>query len=168
MTFDSSAALESYILSRSGVAIKMAQEKVFRLIEDYILKYYSEFDPAVYERTYQLLCSLVKTAVVSTGNGWVAEIYFDASTLDYHIKHLHGQPVDGGYRHPYVPHVVTPDGTFQNSKGDAGKVLESAAHGSHGGYTSGTAIWDDPMKILNKEAYSMLKKALLDAGIPVR
>lgn len=168
MTFDSLEALESYILSKSGVAIKMAQEKIFNLIEDYILKYYSEFDPSVYERTYQLLCSLVKTAVKSTGNGWVAEVYFDASTLDYHIKHLHGQPVAGGYRHPYVPHVVTPDGTFQNPKGDAGKVLESAAHGSHGGYTSGTAIWDDPMKILNKEAYNMLKKALIDAGIPVK
>lgn len=167
MTFDSLEALKSYILSKSGVAIKMAQEKVFRLIEDYILKYYTEFDPAVYERTYQLLCSLVKTAVVSTGNGWVAEVYFDASTLDYHIKHMTKVKVDGGYMNPYN-HVITSNGVFQNSKGDANKVLESAAHGSHGGYTSGTAIWDDPMKILNKEAYNMLKKALIDAGIPVK
>lgn len=167
MTFDSLAALESYILSQSGVAIKIAQEKVFRLIEDYILKYYTEFDPSVYQRTYQLLCSLVKTAVVPTGNGWVAEVYFDASTLDYHIKHMTKVKVDGGYMNPYN-HVVTPDGVFQNSKGSGGKTLEAAAHGSHGGYTSGTAIWDDPMKILNKEAYSMLKKALIAAGIPVK
>lgn len=168
MTFDSLAALESYILSRSGVAIQLAQERVYQVINRFVKEYYAEFSPAVYERTYQLFSSLVKTGIKQTGNGWVAEVYFDASNLDYHIKHLHGQPVAGGYRHPYVPHVVTPDGTFQNPKGDAGKVLESAAHGSHGGYTSGTAIWDDPMKILNKEAYNMLKKALIDAGIPIR
>lgn len=168
MTFSSLDALERYILSRSEIAIKMAQEKVFNLIEDYILKYYSEFDPSVYERTYQLLCSLVKTAIVSTGNGWVAEVYFDASTLDYHIKGLHGRPVSGGFEHPFVRGVVTSDGMFQNSKGDAGKTLTSAAHGSHGGYTSGTAIWDDPLQILNKEAYTMLKQALVSAGIPVK
>ena len=168
MTFSSLDALERYILSRSEVAIKMAQEKVFRLIEDYILKYYTEFSPEVYERTYQLLCSLVKTAVVPSGNGWIAEVYFDSSTLDYHIKHLHGKPVAGGFEHPYVRGVITPDGTFQNSKGDAEKTLAAAAHGSHGGYTSGTAIFDDPVKILNKESRSMLKKALIDAGIPVR
>lgn len=167
MTFDSLEALESYILSKSGVAIKMAQEKIFHFIEDYILKYYTEFDPAVYERTYQLLCSLVKTAVKSTGNGWVAEVYFDASTLDYHIKHMTKIKVDGGYMNPYN-HAISPDGTFQNPKGSGEETLAAAAHGSHGGYKSGTAIWDDPMKILNKEAYNMLKKALIDAGIPVK
>lgn len=168
MTFNSLDALKNYILSRSGVAIKIAQEKVFSLIEDFLLKYYSEFSPEVYERTYQLLCSLVKTEVVSTGNGWVAEVYFDVGSLNYQTKGLHGHPVDGGFEHPYVRGVVTSDGIFQNSKGDAEKTFAAAAHGSHGGYISGTAIWDDPMKILNREAYHMLKQALIDAGIPVR
>lgn len=167
MTFNSLDALERYILSQSEVAIKMAQEKVFRLIENYLLKYYTEFDPSVYERTYQLLCSLVKTEIKSTGNGWVAEVYFDASTLDYHIKHMTKIKVNGGYMNPYN-HAISPDGTFSNPKGDANKVLESAAHGSHGGYKSGTAIWDLPLRIINKDSYNMFKKCLIDAGIPVK
>lgn len=167
MTFDSLDALKSYILSRSEVAIKLAQEKVYQVINRFIKEYYAEFSPDVYERTYQLFRSLVKTGVKKTANGWVAEVYFDASNLDYKIKHLHKHPVSGGYMNPYN-FDVTPDGTFQNPDGDANKVLESAAHGSHGGYTSGTAIWDDPLRILNKEAYGMLKKALIDAGIPIR
>ena len=167
MTFNSLGALKNYILSRCGVAIKIAQEKVFNLIEDFLLQYYSEFDPAVYERTYQLLCSLVKTDVISTGSGWVAEVYFDAGLLNYQTKGLHGYPVDGGYMNLYN-HVVTSDGIFQNPKGSGGKTLAAAAHGSHGGKVSGTAIWDDPIRILNAEAYSMLKSALIAAGIPVR
>ena len=167
MTFDSVDALKSYILSRSEVAVKLAQERVYQVINRFVKEYYAEFTPEVYERTYQLFRSLVKTGIKQTGNGYVAEVYFDASNLDYKIKHLHSHPVEGGFMNPYN-HVVTPDGTFQNSKGDAGKVLESAAHGSHGGYTSGTALWDDSLKVLNKEAYNMLKKALIDAGIPVK
>lgn len=168
MTFKSLDALENYILSKSGVAIKLAQERVYQVINRFVKEYYAEFTPEVYERTYQLFKSLVKTEVKQTGNSWVAEVYFDASNLDYKVKHLHGRPVSGGFEHPYVRGVVTSDGVFQNSKGDANKVLASAAHGSHGGYTSGTAIWDNPMNILNKEACNMLKKALIDAGIPVK
>lgn len=167
MTFDSLSALENHILSRSEVAIKLAQERVYQVINRFVKEYYAEFTPEVYERTYQLFRSLVKTEVKKTANGWFAEVYFDASSLDYKVKHLHGHPVNGGYMNPYN-HAVTSDGVFQNPKGDANKVLESAAHGSHGGYKSGTAIWDDPMKILNKEAYNILKKSLIDAGIPMR
>ena len=43
-----------------------------------------------------------------------------------------------------------------------------AAHGSHGGYTSGTAVWDDPIKVLKKEGINILKQSLIAAGVPVR
>ena len=167
MIFSSMEALKSYILSKSEVAIKLAQEKVYQVINRFVKEYYAEFSPEVYERTYQLFRSLVKTGVKRTGNGWVAEVYFDASNLDYKIKHLHGYPVSDGYMNPFNRDISS-DGTFQNPKGDADKVLQAAAHGSHGGISSGTAIWDDSLIVLNAEAHSMLKKALIDAGIPVR
>lgn len=167
MTFDSMDALKNYILSKSKIAVKETQEKVFRIIEDYILEYYTEFDPVIYERTYQLLCSLVKTAVQPTGNGWIAEVYFDAGALDYHVKHFTKWPVNGGYMNPFNG-AISHDGTFPNPEGSGEITLATAAHGSHGGYRSGTAIWDDPMKILNKNAINMLKKALIDAGIPIK
>lgn len=167
MTFDSLDAVERYISSKCGVAIKLAQERVYQVIDRFVKEYYGEFSPEVYERTYQLYQSLVKTDVKQSGNGWVAEVYFDSGLLNYSSKGLHKHPVSGGYMNPYN-HVVTNDGVFKNPKGSGEATLAAAAHGSHGGYKSGTAIWDAPMKILDKEALNMLKKALIDAGIPVK
>ena len=150
MTFDSLDALKNYILSRSQVAIKMAQEKVFKIIEDFLLQYYMEFSPEVYVRTYQLLCSLVKTDIKQTANGWVAEIYYDVSRLDYSVKTLNGI------------------GTWANKNWSEQQTLEAAAHGSHGGWVSGTAIWDDPILVLKKDGINILKQSLIAAGIPVR
>ena len=140
---------------------------VFLIINRFVKEYYAEFSPAVYERTYQLFRSLVKTDVRSTGNGWVAEVYFDASMLDYQIKHLTKWPTNGGYMNPFNG-AISSDGSFPNPKGSADLVLQSAAHGSHGGYTSGTAIWDEPLAILNTEAINILKRELIAAGIPIR
>lgn len=167
MTFSSLDALKNYILSRSQTAIKLAQEKVYLIIHRFVKEYYAEYSPEVYERTYQLFRSLVKSDIRSTGNGWEAEVYFDATNLDYKIKHLTQWPVDGGYMNPFNG-AISPSGTFQNSKGSAEKTLYAAAYGSHGGKVGGTAIWADPLAILNTEAINMLKQSLIQAGIPVR
>ena len=167
MTFDSYDALKNYILSKSKVAIKLAQERVYLVIHSFVKDYYAEYSPEVYERTYQLFRSLVKSDIKSTGNGWVAEVYFDIGMLDYQIKHLTQRPVNGGYMNPYNG-AISSDGSFPNPKGSAQATMESAAYGSHGGYKDGTAIWADPLLLLNKEARDMLKKALLDAGIPIK
>lgn len=167
MTFDSIEALKSYILSKSQVAIQKAQEQIYQVIDRFVKEYYAEYSPIVYERTYQLYRSLVKSEIIYTGNGWEAQVYFDISMLDYQIKQLHGNPVDGGYMNPYNG-AISPDGTFSNPKGSAELVMESAAHGSHGGWAGGTAIWDDPIAILNVEAYNILKRMLISEGIPIR
>ena len=86
MTFNSMEELKNYILSKSQSAVRVAQEEVYGIIHKFVKQYYSEYDPSVYERTYQLLRSLVKTDVISTGNGWEAQIYFDIGALDYTIK----------------------------------------------------------------------------------
>lgn len=136
--FNSEAELRNYILDRSRDAIVIAQEQVYQLIGRFLNQYYNEFSPSMYERTYQLLCSLVKSEVRSTGNGWEAEVYFDASALNYTT------------------------GTWSGEE-----VLESAAHGSHGGYVSGTAVFDDPVEQLSSDYIEILKRSLIQAGIPV-
>lgn len=167
MNFNSMGELKDYILSKSGTAVKLAQERVYQVIHRFVKEYYAEYSPEVYERTYQLFRSLVKSEVKSTGNGWVAEVYFDIGMLDYQIKHLTKWPTDGGYMNPYNGDISS-DGSFPNPSGSAQKTMEAAARGEHGGYKVGTAIWTDPLLLLYKDGYNMLKRALVDAGIPVK
>ena len=105
----------------------------------------------MYERTYQLFRSLVKSDIKQTANGWVAEVYFDLDALDYHMKLVNGIP-------------------RPNEGASEKKTLESAMIGEkpHDGYASGTSIWTESLSILNQERYNMLKKVLNDAGIPVK
>ena len=149
MTFDSMDALKTYIISRCGDAIQKAQEQVYQIIDRFVKEYYAEFSPTMYERTYQLYKSLVKSDIVSTGNGFTAEVYFDIGMLDYYMKKINGKE-------------------YPNKGWSEEKTLTAAAHGSHGGYASGTAIWDEPLQVLNTEAYNMLKRMLIASGIPLR
>jgi hypothetical protein len=167
MTFDSLDALKNYILSKSKVSIQLAQERVYLIIHKFVKEYYAEYTPEVYERTYQLFRSLVKSGIKPTDNGWEAEVYFDLDALDYQIKHLTKWPVDGGYMNPYNG-AISPDGSFSNPEGSAQKVMESAGRGEHGGYKVGTAIWTDPLIELWNNERDIFKRALIDAGIPVK
>lgn len=165
MTFNSLDELKNYILSHSKVAVERAREKVYDIIAEFLYKFYQEFTPEVYVRTYQLLCSLVKTDVKSTANGWTAEIYFDLSALNYATRIVpQGQP--------WTP-WASPNSTYHRkpwSDANTAWVLETAMTGDkpHGGYASGTAIWTESLKVLNKEKRHILKQSLIEAGIPVR
>lgn len=163
MTFNSMDELKNYILSHSKVAVERARDKVYKIIDGFLKEYYSEFTPDVYVRTKQLLNSLVKTNVKHVKNGWVAEVYFDIEKLDYSTR--------------IVPSMFTPwakpENTFHRegwTKENDEWVLKTAMTGSkpHGGYKEGTAIWTESMKVLTKDKIQILKKALIDAGIPVR
>lgn len=136
--FYSSKEIENYILSRSKVAIFNAREKIYGVIRNNLERYYGEYKPNSYARTEQLLNSLVRTDVRSIGNGWEAEVYFDASALNYTT------------------------GTW-----DGETVLNVSMHGSHGGYVPGVAIWDVSMSELG-DIISMIAESLRAAGIPVR
>lgn len=167
MTFKTNDELKNYILKQSQFAIMQVQAKVFQVIQKFVKQYYTEFSPEVYERTYQLFQSLVKSDVKLTDNGWVAEVYFDLDKLDYQIKKLTKWPTQGGYMNPFNGKISS-SGWFPNPKGSAEKTMEAAAHGSHGGKESGTAIWDESLNILNRDAINMLKEALINNGIPVK
>lgn len=162
MTFNSFDELKKYILSHSKVAIELAQNKVAYIINHFLTEYYNEFPPLVYIRTYQLLNSLVKTDIKSTGNGWVADVYFDLSALDYSKRVVPPQFSWGD-----------DDNTYHRDPWDDANtkwVLDTAMTGGlpHGGAYGGTAIWVESMKELSKDKIEILKKALLDAGIPVK
>jgi len=167
MTFNSVEALKNYILSKSKVAIRLAQERVYQIIDRFVKQYYAEYTPEVYERTYQLYRSLVKSDIVQTNNGWEAQVYFDLDALDYKMKNLTKWPVDGGYMNPYNG-AISPDGSFPNPKGSAELTLQAAGRGEHGGYKVGTAIWTDPLIVLWNNQRDIFKKALIDAGITVK
>lgn len=158
MTFNSWDDLESYILSRSKDAVIIMREKVYEVIHRFLKQFYSEYTPVLYERTEQLLYSLVKTEVKQSegGKGWVAEVYFDLSALDYHTYTLNGI-------------LYTKDNW---TKYDDERVLRVAMEGEHphGGWSTDkeTAIWTESMAVFKKEKLNILKKALEDAGIPVK
>ena len=148
-TFKSTEEMKSYIISKIQPAVIKAQEQVFQVIDRFVKQYYAEFSPSMYERTYQLYRSLVKADVRSTGNGYEAEVYFDIGALDYAMKTING--------------ITVPNKGWSEEK-----TLSAAAHGYHGGYIGGTAIYDEPVAILSTEAVEILKRMLIAEGIPLR
>lgn len=126
-------------MQHSRDAIEIAQNKIFDVIDKWLIIYYLEYDPIEYERTRQFLHSLVRSDIQGSGDGWTATVYFDYSALQY-------------------------------KKGWSGAAtMQTAAVGSHGGLPAiGSGVWNAPKKELTPKRKSLLKSALLAAGIPVK
>lgn len=144
MVFNSVEEIKAYILSQSASAINQAKEMIYQVLDKFVKQYYAEYSPEMYERTYQLYRSLVKTDIVSTGDGWEATVYFDFNRLVY------------------------TSGSSPSGK----QVMDAAAYGGHGAeglrvVQGKTGIWNDSIVILDKQAYEILKKTLLQNGIPI-
>ena len=86
MTFNTMDELENYILEKTRQAMIPIQEQVYTIVDRFLKQYYAEYDPIIYERTYQLYQSLVKTGIKKTANGYEAYVYFDVDKLDYAFK----------------------------------------------------------------------------------
>lgn len=56
------------------------------IITDFIQKYYDEYDPNWYRRTYQFLDSCVNTSAIKNGKKYYVDIYIDYGNLHYKIK----------------------------------------------------------------------------------
>lgn len=146
MVFHSIEEVKQYILSKSSAAVEIAEQKVFEIMKSVMSQFYGEYDPILYDRTSQLLNCCVKSGVVSTGNGWKAEVYFDAGMLGY----LTGAQPSGE------------------------QVLEAASEGLHGAaglYVadfSGTPIMDESISKVASVIFPVMKAALIAAGIPVK
>lgn len=157
MNITSSKQLEQMLMAKYTAAIANARDEIYDIIDEFLARYYVEFDPVLYQRTGQLLKSLVKTEVKTIGNRVEASVYFDLDSLDYSIKTLKGIGTWGNTYH-------REGWTHKNDIA----VFEMAASGSHGGWKSGTAIWDEPLALINNEWRNILKKMLLEQGIPIK
>lgn len=146
MVFKNEAELRNYVLPKMKNAIVKAQSQVYQIVDRFVKEFYAEYPPEVYERTYQLYRSLVKSNIVPTKNGYEAEVYFDLSSIDY----------------------VT------GSRPSGEQVMGAAEWGRHGAMGlavadfKGTSIWHEPLDILNAEAINILKKMLISEGIPIK
>ena len=149
MVFKNEAQLKSFLLAKCKSALIKTQEQVYQIIGRFLKAYYNDYSPEMYERTYQLYLSLVKSDIVPTSNGFEAQVYFDLDSLNY---------VTGN----------RPSGE---------QVMEAAAQGLHGamgenlkyvqGY-SGVDAWNTPKEIISAEAINVLKKMLIAEGIPIK
>lgn len=154
MVFKNESQLKSFLLAKCKIAIAQAEERVYQVIDRCLEQYYGEFTPAEYIRTKQLLHSLVKSNVISNGNGYMAEVYFDESKLNY--------------KQGVVPLQHTPQhGRYGWATWGAEEVLDTAMNGSHGGYIDGTAVWGTSRAVLGN-IYNLLKKELIAQGIPIK
>ena len=148
MTFGSLAELKAALVAASVNAVAKVESEVYTTFAGNLNQYYGEFIPAEYIRTGALFGSLDRTGVKSTGSGASADVYFNTPSYQTGVV-----PLQSGR---------TGWATWSGEQ-----VLDTAMHGSHGGYTSGTAIWDEPIAILNAEAINILKRELIAAGIPL-
>lgn len=146
MVFKNEKELEKFLLKKCKNALIKSQEQVYQIVNRFVKEFYAEFSPEMYERTYQLYSSLVKSEIVSTGNGYEAKVYFDLSSLSY----------------------------ITGSRPSGEQVMQAAEWGRHGAMGlavadfKGTSIWHEPLEILNAEAINILKKMLIAEGIPIR
>ena len=126
-------------------ALIKSQEQVYQIIDRFVKEFYAEFSPEMYERTYQLYRSLVKSEIIPTANGYETQVYFDFGSLVYT--------------------------TGSSPSGE--QVMNAAAYGGHGAeglhvIAGDTGIWNEPKQILNAEAINILKKMLISEGIPIK
>lgn len=162
MVFKNEAELKKFLLPKIQNALAKTQEKVYQILDKFLNDFYNDYDPygyvdwdgtykfkRGYDRTYQLLHSLVKTEIIPSKNGYKAQVYFDYNSLKYY---------DGN----------RPSGL---------QVMEAAAQGFHGAMgddflyvhgDTGVGIWNDPKEILDAKAIEMLKNMLIAEGIPIK
>lgn len=164
MIFKNEEELRRFVLKKCHSALSKTQERVYKILDKFLNDFYADYTPSMfyvdwdgkekiktyyYQRTYQLLHSLVKTEIIPSKNGYKAEVYFDYNSLSY---------LDGNQ----------PSGL---------QVMEAAAQGLHGAIgdkfqyvegNTGVSIWNDPVKMLDKEAIEILKNMLIAEGIPIK
>lgn len=154
MVFKNEAQLKSFLLAKCRAALERAQEQVYRIVDRFMQEYYADYSPELYERTYQLYRSLVKSDIVPFANGFEAKVYFDLSSISY---------VTGANPSPE-------------------QVWDAASTGHHGavGVSNGVALkfvagntgvvlWNEQYQVeVQAEAITILKNMLIAEGIPIK
>ena len=151
MVFNSEAELKAYLLPKIINAVRITELKVYAKTKSTLVDFYGEFSPDEYIRTNALLHSLKRTGAMPTGNGAIAEVYFDPPSYQTGVMQLQSTPITGrlGYA------------TWSGQQ-----VLDTAMAGSHGGFVSGTPIWSTSLGKLG-DVEGLLVQELQAQGIPI-
>ena len=170
MIFKNEKELERFLMSKCQIAIKQAQEHVYRILDKFLNDFYDDYDPTTYvdwdgtrkikrgyDRTYQLLRSLVKSEVIPSKKGYQARVYFDLNGLSYNGYNPTGEQVMAA--------------ASQGLHGAIGKMPRTTPFGNdefmYVQGNTGVSVWNDPIKILDAEAINILRDMLIAEGIPL-
>ena len=148
------AAIRRDIAKKTRVAVSIAQPQFYNIMQSIVQRYYSEYTPKRYLRTYNLYNSLDLSGVRSVGLGATGAIYFDPSRMSYATGKVMLKQKDGDTSLKYG-----------YATWGAGQVLDSAMSGSHGGYIGGTPIWPESIATLTPMANSILIGSCAAAGL---
>ena len=146
MTFKNEKQLKEFLLKKCKTALAVTQEKAYKIIDMHMQRFYADYDPERYQRTYQLMRSLVKSDIYPKGNGYEAKVYFDLDSISYNT----------------------------GSEPSGRDVMDVAAIGGHGAnglkviYFGGADAWYTPLQVLDLEAINILVQELRIAGIPIK
>ncbi len=143
--------LTKILESRIQQALKMTQQEIFKVIQQHITDYYEEpvfrngtsALPMIYDRTYKLLNSLIKTGIVKNGNIISCSVEIDPNYLNYRYM--------GGM--------------------SGLNVMLSANEQFHGWSIEGDMkVWDDALSELGLKPgiLYLMKSNLKKCGVPVK
>lgn len=80
-TFNSYSDLQKHIEKAIEYGVRDTRDYVYEVINSNIMKYYNEYSPKKYERTYRFFNSLIKLNVTKVANSYVSEVKIDEKYL---------------------------------------------------------------------------------------
>lgn len=124
------------------LATRKLELLIEKTVHEFIEQFYGEWHPSKYHRLEQLYKSLIKSDLHKTPTGYEATVYLDFTKM----KH---------------------DPVFSDLSEEEIGTIAATSSRPHGLYREGTTIWRDPMEYLSAEKVSLLREALIDAGVPL-
>ena len=164
----SMSELRRILQNRASHALKLTRNDMFKVFQKHINKYYSEYRPIVYKRTYKFLNSLVKTEVVLIGNELSCSVKIDEDYLSYEYPYT--QLFNPSYPHQYDGRFASGYDVASWANGDF--PWDDYPGGKHG-YTvdvgNGNGFWDDAIKELGGRdgIMRLVKNNLKKCGVPI-
>lgn len=168
MAITNMSQLQNALMKKCYELVNEEKRYALKIFEKYIDKFYEEYDPGWYKRTYQLFSSLASTKITKTANGYKTEIYFKVSRLKYfETKAVYNERGD----------VERYDFVRWNTPQENREIFEYAAYGQYYGYNphgdwyvsdADTTIWKDPVTDIQIQMRPQLKRYLQSKGIKVK
>lgn len=142
MTFKSIEELKEKLDTAIKNTLRQSQKEVYEIIQKSVDKFYNEFEPHSYKRTYQLR-NYLEMNDIKENNLFYRPDYYAYVGYDY--------------RDLYYDY-------------DESDVLRWAMVGDrpHGNFAHGTAIWNDSNPTIEKELPNYIKQQLKANGLPIK